>query len=1138
MKLFMRNFAVLFILILFSFSAFAQKPKPSKKNVSAVSKTKLTTTEVLGSEKEEFDKAVATENAADRISALQKFAAAFPESTEKNKALELIVSARAAIGDEKLRLSETESGRELFILAVKEAPQPVSDKLFSEILLQFPTNLFWRGQQAAALEIARLIEEKAGGNPRQLLGLATFYIGIENAAEAARLANKALALDASMPAAYQTLALAHRVNFQLEESANAYAKALELDPESIVSRRSLAEMKRAVGKPDEAIALYREILSKDENDNIARTGLSLALFDAGKRAEAETELAKSLETNPGNLPLLVGAAYWYAANNDGAKAVELAGKAVELEPRYTWAHIALARGFLLQKRPLDAERTLLTARQYGNFPTLDYELASARISAGFYREAADALKHSFVVKGETVETRLGNRLAKEARNFIELLDLERRASIFQPQTADSADSAEKLKALLNFDQKLETAGTDEAEIGRAADEFVKGDDKMKLHRQLFAANRLLQNSKSLTKALELTQAAVGKTDVALDVPTASAAVLAEELYESRTLAVTRNQLIVVPEVPRQMLSAILRGRIEEITGWTLYQQNRPAEAVIHLKRAVSVLPEKSAWWNSSMWRLGASLQADGKDKEALDAYIKAYPKESPDGLKYSIIESLYQKINGNTDGLITALGDAGSSSDKPLIVAKDASGAGAATPQTAVNASAQSAETQTAIENVPAPRAVYQQQGQIKFPKEVPVKIDAPKPAETGVSNSVPVKIEETPAASAETAETKAVPASSAQEAAAVEEKTNAATVEKTVVEKTVVEKAVSADEKTVSAETKPVVREEKPIAVEEKPVTVEEKPVVVEEKTSVAEEKSAIVEEKPTVTGDKPAVVEEKPAVADEEPASIAAKKSETPVNQSTVENPAIENSLKSETSSLPVATAESAAKLVVSRKQFPPSPKAKTEPKTSARRTERTKTPGAETDAPKPLFEPIVITVPKRETEKPILAEAKSEKETAIEPDIPSNGEPETNSTEKPKTSEPAAKGNAAKNAAEEHSSAEASRPRVIVTDNFSTPEAKAPFVAASQCTIEVGQENISLLSGGGSLGILVGYKNGGDLKQLRAVSASPDDIQIIYDSEIGDIAGRAFFVVKSINTVKGSYKVTFEAPCGKKEILIKVR
>jgi hypothetical protein len=226
------------------------------------------------------------------------------------------------------------------------------------------------------------------------------------------------------------------------------------------------------------------------------------------------------------------------------------------------------------------------------------------------------------------------------------------------------------------------------------------------------------------------------------------------------------------------------------------------------------------------------------------------------------------------------------------------------------------------------------------------------------------------------------------------------------------------------------------------------------------------------------------------------------------------------------------------VSRKQFPPSPKAKTEPKTAARRTERTKTPGAETDAPKPLFEPIVITVPKRETEKPILAEAKSEKETAIEPDIPSNGEPETNSTEKPKTSEPAAKGNAAKNAAEEHSSAEASRPRVIVTDNFSTPEAKAPFVAASQCTIEVGQENISLLSGGGSLGILVGYKNGGDLKQLRAVSASPDDIQIIYDSEIGDIAGRAFFVVKSINTVKGSYKVTFEAPCGKKEILIKVR
>ena len=154
-------------------------------------------------------------------------------------------------------------------------------------------------------------------------------------------------------------------------------------------------MKRANGKTDEAITLYREILAADETDLNARTGLVLSLFDAGKKTEAETEMQKTLEANAGNLPLLVGAAYWYAGNNEGVKAIDLAQKALAVEPRYTWANIALARGLIAEKRPLDAEKVLLAARNYGNFPTLDYEIAVARVEAGFYREAADELKKKF-----------------------------------------------------------------------------------------------------------------------------------------------------------------------------------------------------------------------------------------------------------------------------------------------------------------------------------------------------------------------------------------------------------------------------------------------------------------------------------------------------------------------------------------------------------------------------------------------------------------------------------------------------------------------------------------------------------------------------------------------------------------------
>ncbi|HEX8636413.1 MAG TPA: hypothetical protein VF692_00010, partial [Pyrinomonadaceae bacterium] len=244
---------------------------------------------------------------------------------------------------------------------------------------------------------------------------------------------------------------------------------------------------------------------------------------------------------------------------------------------------------------------------------------------------------------------------------------------------------------------------------------------MRLHRQIYAANRLLQTGKALPKTLEITQSAIGKTDAALDVPTASAAVLADELYESRTLAVNRNQVIVVPEVPRQTLSAILRGRIEEIAGWTLYRQNNAPQAVVRLKRAVSVLPENSAWWRSSMWRLGAALQADGKEKEALDAYLKSYPKDRLDSAKYGLIEALYQKVNGSLEGFEARIG----AQPAPVAVAS-------AEIKPAETVAQNDAKTEAAAESKPS---AARSAKQLKIPDNVPLmptiaETAAPKPTE------------------------------------------------------------------------------------------------------------------------------------------------------------------------------------------------------------------------------------------------------------------------------------------------------------------------------------------------------------------------------------------------------------------------
>ena len=169
---------------------------------------------------------------------------------------------------------------------------------------------------------------------------------------------------------------------------------------------------------------------------------------------------------------------------------------------------------MIEKKPLDAERVLLTARQFSDLPTLDYELATARFMAGFYREAAETLKRNFVInKDGLIETYLGNRILADAPSFTELLSLERRAVIYNREAADDAAISKKLKTLLDLAQKLEKDDTPESDLLATVDDFVAGADDHRLYRQLFAANRLLVKSKAAPKALELMQSAVSGVEV-------------------------------------------------------------------------------------------------------------------------------------------------------------------------------------------------------------------------------------------------------------------------------------------------------------------------------------------------------------------------------------------------------------------------------------------------------------------------------------------------------------------------------------------------------------------------------------------------------------------------------------------------
>ena len=315
---------------------------------------------------------------------------------------------------------------------------------------------------------------------------------------------------------------------------------------------------------------------------------------------------------------------------------------MNIEPRYTWSQIAAARALIGKKRPLEAERAIRFARQHGKFPTLDYELANVLASAGLYQEAAEVLMDSFRLKDGQIETRLAGRVSSRAPSFIELLAPERRASIFQFAPADNASNAAMLKALLAFATATNDSDAndklDETLAANAAREFSAGDDDMRVYRQLYAASRLLRKGIALQTVYELTEAARSSVESALDIPAVTVAVQADEYREIRARAIAKNATPDISEAPRNVLANILHGRIEDLAGWSLLNQNKTGAAIEHLKRAVNILPERTPLWRSALWRLATAHEQAGNHREALGSYIKSYNSGDPDPTRRAVIE--------------------------------------------------------------------------------------------------------------------------------------------------------------------------------------------------------------------------------------------------------------------------------------------------------------------------------------------------------------------------------------------------------------------------------------------------------------------------------------------------------------------
>jgi len=634
-------------------------PTLSAKGTTSIKKTskpaQLKTTQPAEVEDEEETVALTLVlPVSERIVKLKEFLDTHPDSKERPHAIEYLVSGYAQLGDQKLKNGDPIGGIEQLMLAIDTADSTTSDQLFSGVLAQIPMNLYLRGERDAAFKAAQKVEEKFGSDPKRLLAIATFYLSVERGDETLRLAESAIKLSPDLAEAHRMRALGLHLTLRLDEAAAEYKRTLELDSESKTSRVSLADLYRASGKPDLALALYNEELTAKPKDRAARAGKVISLLELSRQDEANTELEAALKDDPENLPLLTGAAYWFVAHGVNNKGFVLARQAVAVESRYTWAQIALAHAYLAARQPLDAERAMRYARQYGKFPTLNYELANVLAWMGLYQEAAEVLRESFSVKDGQISTRLASHVAASDASFIDLLAPERRAGIFQAASPDTPENPKMLKALLAFDtattpaegEKInETAAVD------AAKEFASGTDPMRAFRQLYAASRLLRNNTGIQTALELTAAARKASDDALNTSVLTMAVQADEFRELRARSISAGSVPDVAEAPRAVLANILKGRIEDLDGWALFNQEKYPEAIDHLKKAADLLPAATPAWRSALWHLGVVYEQTGQKEQALDYYIKSYQGAEEDSVRRSVIEQLYRKVNGSMEGL-------------------------------------------------------------------------------------------------------------------------------------------------------------------------------------------------------------------------------------------------------------------------------------------------------------------------------------------------------------------------------------------------------------------------------------------------------------------------------------------------------
>jgi tetratricopeptide (TPR) repeat protein/TolB-like protein/DNA-binding winged helix-turn-helix (wHTH) protein len=176
------------------------------------------------------------------------------------------------------------------------------------------------------------------GDRRTYNRLGVFYFRTGRFEEAIEQYEYAVALEPNDMVGYANLGGAYMLAGNFTSAALAYQAAIDIEPTSS-TYSNLGLMHYYLGDLDAAIASHNKAIELQPNDHLARSNLGDALWNAGRKAEAQREFGKAetmaegaLAVNPNDPLKMMDLAWIRAMLGEHAEARVLMNKALELAP--------------------------------------------------------------------------------------------------------------------------------------------------------------------------------------------------------------------------------------------------------------------------------------------------------------------------------------------------------------------------------------------------------------------------------------------------------------------------------------------------------------------------------------------------------------------------------------------------------------------------------------------------------------------------------------------------------------------------------------------------------------------------------------------------------------------------------------